>query len=233
MTMNTATAEPVTVNGVDVDCLQEIIGTIEQDATFAKTQFRARNKWLGGGLNRSEIKGFFAAGCEDTTRTAAFELHADEPLVLTGQDVAPNPVEFILHALAGCLTTTLVYHAAVRGIGCASIQVRGAECSTGKPASRARRLCAEVHTWQGVACHWTPACRGPRRHPTPRGNTTADFKCVAHTAVHSQAATLLWVVRHRSGHTVASLSVYARVGVADLSRQAMATPQPNFGNNQV
>ena len=76
MTMNSATVDSVTVNGVNVDRLQDMIGTIEQDATFAKTQFRARNKWLGGGLNRSEIKGFFAAGCEDTTRTAAFELHA-------------------------------------------------------------------------------------------------------------------------------------------------------------
>lgn len=122
MTMTTATKEPITVNGVDVDQIQNIIDTIGQDAAFAKTQFRARNKWLGGGLNRSEIKEFYAAGGEDTTRTGPFELHADEPLILTGQDVAPNPVEFILHALAGCLTTTLVYHAAVRGIDIDSVE---------------------------------------------------------------------------------------------------------------
>ena len=116
MTMNTATTGPVTVNGVNVGQLQELIDTVEQDPSFAKTQFRARNKWLGGGLNRSQIKGFYAGCAEDTTRPETFELHADEPLIMTGQDIAPNPVEFILHALAGCLTTTLVYHAAVRGI---------------------------------------------------------------------------------------------------------------------
>lgn len=116
MTTNAATQEPTSINGVDVDQIQDMIATIEEDTAFAKTQFRAGNKWLGGGLNRSQIKEFYAAGSEDTTRTQAYELHNDEPLILAGQDIAPNPVEFILHALAGCLTTTLVYHAAVRGI---------------------------------------------------------------------------------------------------------------------
>ena len=53
---------------------------------------------------------------EDETRTEPFVLDADEPPVLLGQDAAPNPVEFILHGLAACLTTTMVYHAAARGI---------------------------------------------------------------------------------------------------------------------
>ena len=35
--------------------------------------------------------------------------------ILLGEDQSPNPVEYVLHALAGCLTTTLVYHAAARG----------------------------------------------------------------------------------------------------------------------
>ncbi len=65
MTMNTATTGPVTVNGVNVGQLQELIDTVEQDPSFAKTQFRARNKWLSGGLNRSQIKGFYAVCAED------------------------------------------------------------------------------------------------------------------------------------------------------------------------
>jgi len=36
--------------------------------------------------------------------------------VLLGTDTDANPVEYVLHALAGCLTTSLVYHAAARGI---------------------------------------------------------------------------------------------------------------------
>jgi uncharacterized OsmC-like protein len=43
-------------------------------------------------------------------------LDNDEPPILAGNDSTPNPVEYVLHALAGCLTTSLVYHAAVRSI---------------------------------------------------------------------------------------------------------------------
>jgi len=45
-----------------------------------------------------------------------FVLKADEPGVLLGRDEAANPVEHLLHALAACLTTSMVYHAAARGI---------------------------------------------------------------------------------------------------------------------
>jgi len=50
------------------------------------------------------------------TRTTPFVLDADEPPVLLGEDAGANPVEYVLHALAACLTTTMVYHAAARGI---------------------------------------------------------------------------------------------------------------------
>lgn len=43
-------------------------------------------------------------------------MHADEPPILAGGDRAPNPVEHLLHALASCVTTSLVAHAAVKGI---------------------------------------------------------------------------------------------------------------------
>jgi uncharacterized OsmC-like protein len=39
-----------------------------------------------------------------------------EPPVLLGANEGANPVEFLLHALAGCVTTTTVLHAAARGI---------------------------------------------------------------------------------------------------------------------
>jgi uncharacterized OsmC-like protein len=67
-------------------------------------------------LNRSTIKEFYGAGAEDTTRTTAFVMDNNEPDVLLGSDTAANPVEYLLHALAGCLTTSLVYHAAARNI---------------------------------------------------------------------------------------------------------------------
>jgi uncharacterized OsmC-like protein len=103
-------------NGVDVGQIMDVIGAIEADPGYAKFQWRATNQWVDGGLSRSRIKEFFAGNAEDTTRRDAFPLDADEPAIAAGQNSAPNSMEYVLHALATCLTGTLVYHAAVRGI---------------------------------------------------------------------------------------------------------------------
>ena len=108
--------QQVQINGVDVNRMEDTMKAIQEKPALAKSQFRARNRWIAGGHNRSTIKGFFAGGQEDATRTQPFVLEADEPPILLGQDRGANPVEYVLHALAACLTTSLVYHAAARGI---------------------------------------------------------------------------------------------------------------------
>jgi uncharacterized OsmC-like protein len=117
MTTSSATKQKKEkTNGVDVDQVMDVIGAIEADPGYAKFQWRATNQWINGGLSRSRIKDFFAGNAEDTTREEAFTLDADEPTIAAGQNSAPNSMEYVLHALATCLTGTLVYHAAVRGI---------------------------------------------------------------------------------------------------------------------
>lgn len=110
------------INGVDVDRLGETVKAIQQNPSLATSQFRATNRWINGGHNRSTIQSFYSAGREDTSRTKPFVLDADEPPVLLGQDQGANPVEYVLHALAACLTTSLVYHAAARGIRIESVE---------------------------------------------------------------------------------------------------------------
>ena len=105
-----------TTNGVNVGQLMDVIGAIEADPSYAKFQWRATNQWIDGAISRSRIKDFFAGNAEDTTRKEAFTLDADEPTIAAGQSSAPNSMEYVLHALATCLTGTLVNHAAVRGI---------------------------------------------------------------------------------------------------------------------
>jgi uncharacterized OsmC-like protein len=123
MTANPATQEQAQVtNGIEVGRVMDVIGAIEADADFAKFQFRATNQWIDGSLSRSRIQGFFAGNAEDTTREEAFVLDADEPMIAAGGDSAPNSMEYVLHALATCLTGTLVYHAAVQGIEIESIE---------------------------------------------------------------------------------------------------------------
>lgn len=113
-----------TENGVDVARLGQTVEAIQQQPSLAAFQFRTVNRWFGGGHNRSTIQGFYGAGQEDTTRTTAFVLDADEPSVLLGEDRGANPVEFVLHALAACLTTSMVYHAAARGIRIDAVESR-------------------------------------------------------------------------------------------------------------
>ena len=103
-------------NGVDVTRLAATIQGVEADPELAEFEFRAHNTWVNGGNNRSTIKDFYGAGGEDDSREVAFVYDNDEPDVLLGTDKGANPAEYVLHALAGCLTTSLVYHAAARGI---------------------------------------------------------------------------------------------------------------------
>ena len=104
------------VNGVDLDRLSATIDHVTAEPALARFQFRAGNHWVDGGYSRTTIQGFYGAGQEDTTRTEAFTVDTDEPPVLLGENRAPNTVEYVLHALAACLSGTIVYHAAARGI---------------------------------------------------------------------------------------------------------------------
>ena len=119
---STAQVGSPTVNGVEVDQLMNLITSIEQHDDNAKFQFRLNNRWIDGGHNRSVIKGFYADGGEDESRTEAFVVDGDEPAISAGRDSAPNPMEFLLHSLAGCLTSTMVNHAAVQGIEIVAVE---------------------------------------------------------------------------------------------------------------
>ena len=106
---------PKTVNGVAVDGFSETVAAIKSTPAIAKFKFRIRNQWVDAGQNRSTADTFYGAG-QERSRPKAFVLEADEPPVLLGKDTAANPVEHLLHALASCMSTSMVYHAAARGI---------------------------------------------------------------------------------------------------------------------
>jgi len=109
------TAETVR-NGVDTAQLYGTLDAIKGEPSIARFQFRARNRWIDGAHNRTTIRDFYAAGQEDTSRQEAFVMDAGEPAILLGTDTGANPAEYLLHALAACLTTSIVYVAAARGV---------------------------------------------------------------------------------------------------------------------
>ena len=103
-------------NGVDSEQMYGTLDAIKAEKPdLGIFQFRARNHWIDGAHNRSTIRGF-GAGQEDATRSESFVIDAGEPAILLGSDTGANPAEHLLHALAACLTTSLVYVAAARGV---------------------------------------------------------------------------------------------------------------------
>ena len=95
--------------------MESVINDVNENPELAKSKFRAKNEWIDGGHNRTTVTGFYSAG-QKISHTKRFVLEADEPPIVAGQDQAANPVEHLLNALATLMTTTMVYHAAVRGI---------------------------------------------------------------------------------------------------------------------
>lgn len=109
------------INGVDVDELAHRAHELQENPELAKFHFRISNRWLDGGHSRTKVEDFEGVG-ERLSHKQTFRIEADEPDVLLGNDQGPNPVEHLLNALAGCLTSSLVYHAASRGIRIDAIQ---------------------------------------------------------------------------------------------------------------
>jgi uncharacterized OsmC-like protein len=109
-------------NGVDTEKMFATLDLITEQPELAKFQFRASNRWIDGAHNRSTIKDFYAASGEDTTRSEEFRLDAGEPAILLGRDTGPNPAEYLLHALAACLTTSIVYVAAARKVKLSAVE---------------------------------------------------------------------------------------------------------------
>src|SRR5579862_545667 len=111
-----ATAQKsITLNGVAVSELFSTIEAVKSTPSIAKFKFRVRNQWEDGSRNHSTVTTLCGAN-QEMSHPAPFRLEADEPAILLGKDLAANPVEHLLHALASCLTTSMVYHAAARGI---------------------------------------------------------------------------------------------------------------------
>jgi len=102
-------------NGVDTNRMQETVRAVKASPELGHFTFRIENRWIDAGVNQSEVKSFYGCG-QALSHTTGFILAADEPEILLGSDTEANPVEHLLHALASCVTTSMVYHAAARGI---------------------------------------------------------------------------------------------------------------------
>jgi uncharacterized OsmC-like protein len=119
--METALKKAKLVNGIDTEQLFSTIDLIKENPEIAKFRFRATNKWINGTHCRGRVDDFFGALKEDHSRPPV-DYDMDEPPVLLGNNDGRNPVEYLLVALSGCVTTSIVAHASAKGI-----EIRGIE----------------------------------------------------------------------------------------------------------
>jgi uncharacterized OsmC-like protein len=108
-------------NGVDTTTLFATLDAVKGNRDIAKFQFRATNRWISGTHNQSTIHGFYGA-MQEMSHQQVHVYDADHPAVLVGTDSAPTPVEFVLHALAACLTAGLANIAAARGVNLTEVE---------------------------------------------------------------------------------------------------------------
>jgi uncharacterized OsmC-like protein len=110
------------INGVDIHRLQGTIEAIRTAPALARFTFRASNRWMNGGHNRTTIHGFWGVGAYNDRD--GFLVDSATPGLMLGGNEAPNAFEYVLHALVGCLTTTFVYHAALHGVRVHAVESR-------------------------------------------------------------------------------------------------------------
>lgn len=112
--MTTATESPRR-NGVDTATLFATIDAVKGQNEIAKFQFRASNTWVSGTHSRSTASDFFGA-MQELRHKSDTVVEFDHPEVLVGTDHGPTPAEYLLHAIAACLTAGVANIAAARGV---------------------------------------------------------------------------------------------------------------------
>jgi uncharacterized OsmC-like protein len=107
------TAEPVVINGIDVDDLFALIEDVRRDAANGRTNWRVTTTWQGQTRSRAHVEGFGIGGERVPRR---FSIDIDEPFELGGTNRFANPQEHLLAALNACMMVGYVAQCAVRGI---------------------------------------------------------------------------------------------------------------------
>ena len=92
-----------TDNGVNVQALLDARTALVDSPEGAQFTWRASNEWLRGTHSQSAINNFFGLGGEQSHKRE-FSFDADHPEIFASEDHGATPVEYVLVALASCLT---------------------------------------------------------------------------------------------------------------------------------
>ena len=106
-------------NGVPTAKLFATIAKLTDAPELAAFRFTARNEWVEGTASTSTIHEWHGAGA-DQVHVEEFRFTADHPTL--GHGHGPTPQEYVLHALAACITAGIATGAAARGIELRSVR---------------------------------------------------------------------------------------------------------------
>jgi uncharacterized OsmC-like protein len=120
MDVQTKTAEPTVINGINVDDLFALIQGVKQDAANGQTSWRVTTTWQGQARSRTQVEDFGIGGERVPRR---FSIDIDEPCELGGTNRFANPQEHLIAALNACMTVGYVAQCAVRGITLESLEI--------------------------------------------------------------------------------------------------------------
>jgi uncharacterized OsmC-like protein len=115
-----ATQTPVD-NGVNVQALLDARTALADAPAGAKFQWKAEAEWVHGTHSQATINGFFGLGTDHAHKTS-WTYVADHPEVFASEDRGPTPVEYVLVALASCLTAGIAAVAQNRKIQLRSVK---------------------------------------------------------------------------------------------------------------
>jgi uncharacterized OsmC-like protein len=108
-------------NGVNVEALLGARAALTEAPEAAQFKWRATCDWVRGTHSRTTVQGFYGLGSEQP-RPQAFQYDADHPELFAAEDKGATPVEFVLVALASCLTAGIASVAQNRGIQLRSVK---------------------------------------------------------------------------------------------------------------
>ncbi len=93
------------LNNINISGLSEFAHEVKQDSTEAKTHYGISLNWLSGTKMQVNTKNM-DLGHHKLIRD--FTFYIDEPTQLLGINSAPNPAEYLLGGLAGCMAVTFL-----------------------------------------------------------------------------------------------------------------------------
>jgi uncharacterized OsmC-like protein len=108
-------------NGVNVEALIGARNALSEAPEAAKFKWRATCDWVRGTHSRTTVQNFYGLGAEQP-RPKAFHYDADHPELFAAEDKGATPVEYVLVALASCLTAGIASVAQNRQIQLRSIK---------------------------------------------------------------------------------------------------------------